>query len=282
MKRLLGLSAATLLVGGAIVAATTGLGEASDHDDGENDFKPRSLNLTDHFAFKSTDPATPNDLSLVMYFNPRSLPGKQYFLSTKARYEFHVSKVAANTDAATFAENFVFRFEAAAPNAAGEQAITMTVLKDGVVQGTPHTGTTTSFADSRAGGASLKINTGTAGDVDFKYFIGMRADAFTFDVLRFFQVRKFLAERFFGGAGGVGDPSAVNRFAPNCKGQGILGGVLGPAEGDGDNVNLFNPPDCAPDFTKNYNVTAIVLNVPIADLGGGAIFDTWSTISIAE
>ena len=195
---------------------------------------------------------------------------------------FYGSKVAANTDAATFAENYVFRFEAAAPATDGTQAITMTVLKDGVVQGTPHTGATTSYANSRAGGSSLTINNGVAGDIDFKYFIGMRADAFTFDVLRFFQVRTLLAERFFGGAGGTGDPTAVGRFPANCKGQGILAGVLGTPEGDGDNVNLFNPPDCAPDFTKNYNVTAIVLNVPIADLGGGAIFDTWSTISIAE
>jgi hypothetical protein len=255
--------------------------QGSDHDDGESDVKPRSLNLTDHFAFKSTDPASPNDLSLIMYVNPRSLPGKQYFLSTNARYEFHVSNVASNTVPATVAENYVFRFEAAAPNATGAQAITLTVLKDGVVQGTPQTGITTTIADSKAGGAALKINTGAAGDIDYKFFIGMRADAFTFDVQRFFQVRQFLAERFFGGVGGIGDPTAVGRLAPNCKGQTLLAGVLGTPEDDGDNVNLFNPPDCAPDFTKNYNVTAIVLNVPIADLGG-TIFDTWSTISVAQ
>jgi hypothetical protein len=281
MKRLIGLAVVTSMVAVAGVATTYQTGEvrASDHDDGENDTKPRSLNLTDHFAFKSTDPASPNDLSLIMYFNPRSLPGKQYFLSTNARYEFHVSNVASRTADATTAENFVFRFEAAAPDATGAQAITMTVLKDGVVQGTPHAGLSTTIADSKAG--ALEINSGTAGTVNFKYFIGMRADSFTFDVTRFFQVRQFLAERFFGGAGGVGDPSAVGRLAPNCKGQGLLAGVLGPAENDGDNVNLFNPPECAPDFTKNYNVTAIVLNVPIANLGG-SIFDTWSTISVAQ
>jgi hypothetical protein len=187
--------------------------------------------------------------------------------------------VTARTDAATFAENFVFRFEAAAPNGAGEQAVTMTILKDGVPVGNPHVGTTTSFANSRAG--TINTNTGTEGGVNFKYFIGQRADSFTFDVVRFFQVRTFLAERFFGGTGGNGDPTAVGRLAPNCKGQTLLAGVLGTPEADGDNVNLFNPPSCAPDFTKNYNVTAIVLNVPIADLGG-TIFDTWSTISIAE
>jgi len=281
MKRLIGLAILTSLVAVAGVATTYSTGEASDHDDGENDTKPRSLNLTDHFVFRSTDPATPNDLSMIMYFNPRSLPGKQYFMNTNARYEFHVSNVSARTAAATTAENFVFRFEAAAPDATGVQAITMTVLQDGVVQGTPDSGFSTSLTSSKAGGSALTINAGTAGAVNFRYFVGMRADSFTFDVLRFFQVRTFLAERFFGGAAGIGDPTAVGRLAPNCKGQGLLAGVLGTPENDGDNVNLFNPPECAPDFTKNYNVTAIVLNVPIANLGG-TIFDTWSTISLAQ
>lgn len=274
--------ALSLAIIGIATIYQTGLLHASDHDDGETDVKARSVNLTDHFAFKSTDPATPNDLSLIMYFNPRALPGHPYYMSTNARYEFHLSRVGARTDAATVAENFVFRFEAGAANAAGVQPVTLTVLKDGVVQGTPYTaGTTTSFADSKAGGSALKTFSGDAAGVHFKYFIGMRADSFTFDVQRFFQVRKFLADRFFGGTGGNGDPNAVARLAPNCKGQGLLAGVLGASEDDGDNVNLFNPPECAPDFTKNYNVTAIVMNVPLADLGG-SIFDTWSTISVAQ
>ena len=278
MKRLIGLAVMTSLIAVAGVATTNQTVEASDHDDGETDTKPRSLNLTDHFAFKSTDPATPGDLSMIMYFNPRSLPGKQYFMNTNARYEFHVSNVSSKTAAPTGAENFVFRFEAAAPDATGTQAVTMTVIKDGAVQGTPTTGVTTTLADSRTGGASLKVNPGPDGS---KFFIGPRADSFTFDVQRFFQVRKFLADRFFGGAGGNGDPTALGRLAPNCKGQTLLAGILGTAEGDGDNVNLFNPPECAPDFTKNYNVTAIVLNVPVATLGG-TVFDTWSTISLAQ
>ncbi len=278
MKRLIGLAVVTSAVAVAGVATTYTTGEASDHDDGEIDAKPRSLNLTDHFTFKSTDPASPNDLSMIMYFNPRSLPGKQYFMNTNARYEFHVSKVSSKTAAPTGAEDFVFRFEAAAPNAAGEQAVTLTVIQDGNVLGT-HSGSTTNLADSKAGGNKLKIFADQAGDVHFKYFIGPRADAFTFDVQRFFQVRAFLAQRFFGGAGGNGDPAAP--LAPNCKGQGLLNGILNSPEGDGDEVNLFNPPECAPDFTKNYNVTAIVLNVPIADLGS-TVFDTWSTISVAQ
>jgi len=210
MKRYFGAGAllASLAIAGFATTYKASMVQASDHDDGETDIKSRALNLTDHFAFKSTDPATPNDLSLIMYFNPRSLPGTQYFLSTNARYEFHLSKATANTDAATFNENFVFRFEAGAPDATGVQPITLTVLKDGVVQGSPYTaGMTTNFADSKAG--TLKTFSGVVGGVNFKYFVGPRADSFTFDVQRFFQVRKFLADRFFGGAGGNLDMNVV-------------------------------------------------------------------------
>jgi Domain of unknown function (DUF4331) len=276
MKRivLLSMSLAAAL---AVVAVAGRTGYASDHDDGETDLKARALNLSDHFAFKS--PGDPTKLSLITYFNPRSLPGKQYFLSTKARYEIHVSKAATRTTAPTAKDDFLFRFEAAAPDAAGVQAVTLTVFKDGEQVGT-NAGKTTTIGASRAG--TITTNTGTVGGIDVKYFIGPRADSFAFDVVRFFQVRAFLADRFFGGAGGKGNAAAT--LANNCLGEPFLGLLASPPapDSDADKVNLFNPPSCAPDFTKNLNVTAIVLNVPIAQLGGGAIFDTWSTISVAE
>jgi hypothetical protein len=269
------------LAASAIVLVALATSEASDHDDGDNDIKARSLNLTDHFAFKS--PSDPNELSLVMYFNPRSLPGKQYFLSTNARYEFHVSKSETRTSAPTLKDDFLFRFEGGPPDAAGVQNITLTVVKNGTVLGAV-TGKSTGFAASQAN-TNVTVNSGNAGGVDVKFFVGMRADSFYFDVNRFFQVRNFLARRFFGGAGGNGlpiDPDPTNtsanaaRLAPNCEGDRFLQG-----DGDGDAINLFNPPSCAPDFTKNLNVTAIVLNVPIAQLEG-TIFDTWSTISVKQ
>ena len=247
--------------------------EASDHDDGERDIKARALNLTDHFTFKS--PSNPNELVLIMYFNPRSLPGRQYTLSTAARYEFHVTKVASRTTAPAPKNDFLFRFEAKEPDAGGVQDITLTVFKDGAKTGTVE-GKSTGFAASKANTA-LTVNMGDAGGVGVKYFVGMRADSFYFDVNRFFQVRAFLASRFFGGAGGNGNAGAG--LAPNCEGDAFLAGA---GDLDGDQINLFNPPSCAPDFTKNLNVTAIVLNVPIAALGGGTIFDTWSTISVKQ
>jgi hypothetical protein len=260
------------------IGATYHVGEASDHDDGESNQKARALNLSDHFAFKS--PSNPSELSLVMYFNPRSLPGRQYALSTNARYELHVSKVADKLAAPTVKDDYVFRFEAQSPDLTGIQKIRLTVLKDGAVIGT-HDGTSTAFGASKAN--NVVTNTGNAGGIDVKWFVGQRADSFHFDVVRFFQVRAFLADRLFGGAGGNGNPNAS--LADNCRGDKFLlpalglGGEVQP--GDGDNINLFNPPSCAPDFTKGLNVTAIVLNVPIAALGG-TVFDTWSTISVAE
>jgi hypothetical protein len=266
------LALSTVALAGALgVGAYFDRSEASDHDDGDNDIKSRALNLTDHFAFKSG-----SDLTLIMYVNPRSLPGKGYFLSTGARYEFHVSRAASKTTAPTVKSDFVFRFVAEAPDDAGVQKIALTVFKDGAVLGT-HDGTSTSYAKSK--NDQLTENDAPIAGVMMKYFVGMRADSFYFDVNRFFQVRTFLATRFFGGAGGIGVPigngAGQVTLAPNCEGDNFLDGV----GGDGDGINLFNPPSCAPDFTKNLNVTAIVLNVPISALGG-QVFDTWSTISV--
>lgn len=267
-------AAAALLIGTGVIGAQQ-IVSASDHDDGEIDLKSRALNLTDHFAFRS--PENPANLVLTMYVNPRSLPQRQYTLSTNARYELHVTRIADKLDPATGADDYVFRFEAGEPDAAGVQAITLTPIIDGVA-GTPVTGMSTAFAASAAG--TVTTNPGPNGS---KFFVGMRADAFHFDVIRFFQIRNYLATRFFGGAGGTGDANAG--LAPNCKGQGFLAGQTalgGTPEGDGDEFNLWNPPECAPDFTKNYNVTAIVFEIPIAQLGGGTVFDTWSTISVKQ
>lgn len=270
------------LAAGVALVSGSGVVTASDHDDGESDLKARALNLTDHYAFKS--PSSPSELSLIMYFNPRSLPGRQYSMSSQARYEFHVSRAASKTAAPTAKNDFIFRFEAGAPDANGIQPVTLTVIKDGVELGT-HTGASTSFAASKAN--NVTTNTATIDGNAIKYFVGQRADSFHFDVVRFFEVRAFLAQRLFGGAGGKGDATAS--LADNCRGDKFLanllpGGVASNEAGgvsDGDVINLFNPPSCAPDFTKSLNVTAIVMNVPISMLGG-TIFDTWSTISVPQ
>lgn len=264
------LAVSTVALASLLGAAYLNRSEASDHDDGERDIKARALNLTDHFAFVS--PQTPTELALVMYVNPRSLPGRQYTLSPNARYEFHVSKAGSRTTAPTAKNDFLFRFEAKAPDAMGVQEITLSVFRDGARIGTV-TGKSTDFASSKAN--AVTTNNGDAGGIGVKYFVGMRADSFHFDVNRFFQVRAFLAARFFG-SGTEGDNTAG--LADNCRGDAFL---QGNTDTDADKINLWNPPSCAPDFTKNLNVTAIVLNVPI-DAFGSEVLDTWSTISVKQ
>ena len=275
MRKILPISA---LAAACAIGATHHIATASDHDDGESDLKARALNLTDHFAFRS--PNTPGDLAMLMYFNPRSLPGRQYFMSTNARYEFHLSK-ATKTGAPTVKDDYVFRLEASAPDASGIQKLTLTVLKDGAVVGT-HSGETTAYAMSKAG--SVTTNTANIGGMSIWYFVAMRADSFHFDVIRFFQVRAFLANRFFGGPNGTGNKDAP-LIADNCRGDKFLLPALGAggeqATPDGYSINLFNPPSCALDFTKNYNSEVFGLNVDINSLVG-TVFDTWSTISVKE
>ncbi|MBX3157832.1 MAG: DUF4331 family protein [Deltaproteobacteria bacterium] len=288
MKRIAGVSA-LLSAAIAVVAISYHSGEASDHDDGEQPDKSRELNLTDHFAFKS--PSSPDELSLITYFNPRSLPQRQYFMNVGARYEQHVTKIGDRLQAATGKDDLVFRFEAVgAPDGNGVQQVKLTVLKDQggtLTEAGSMMGSTTSFAGS-SNNTNLTVNTGTVGGLDVKWFIGQRADSFHFDVARFFEVRAFLAKRLFGGPGGAtGDATAT--LADNCRGDKFLalllpGGAAANEAGgvpDADTVNLFNPPSCAPDFTKGLNVTAIVLNAKINQLGG-TVFDTWSTISVPK
>jgi hypothetical protein len=274
MKRLI--ATASLLALTAISATTYKLVQASDHDDGETDIKSRALNLTDHYAFVSTA----GELSLIMYVNPRSLPGRQYYLSENARYEFHVNKVTDKLANPANSNDYTFRVEAGAPNAAGVQTLTLTVLAGTTVVGTS-TGTSTGFAASKANTA-VTVNTSTVGTfTGLKLFVGQRSDGFHFDVHRFFQVRNFLANRFFGNAGNPSVATGPADLARNCEGDLFLSTFLGTADNDGDGINLWNPPSCAPDFTKNHNITSIALNIPISALGG-TVFDTWSTISVKE
>ena len=76
--------------------------------------------------------------------------------------------------------------------------------------------------------------------------------------------------------------SVISREALRVKGRLTGGHGISSAIVVGDAVHLFNPPQCAPDFTHNYNVTSIDTNVTIANLGGGPTFDTWSTISVLQ
>lgn len=201
-------STKTLLrIGGALIGATilaTGVAgylQASDHDDGEVDLKGRSLNLTDLYVFREKDQnpsAKQDDLVLIMNTNPRSVARQQYYFSTNARYEFHISQVNNKNSPVTGKADTTLRFEFEAPDANQEQRVKVTTIRDG----RSHTGyaKTTSLTDTSPNNVS-KIS------VDGKrmtVFAGLREDPFFFDVEQFFRVR----------AGALGTGPAVGFRTP--------------------------------------------------------------------
>lgn len=234
---------------------------ASDHDDGENQFKERNLNLTDHLAWVEGA-----NLNVAMYVNPRALPGYAYYFNAGARYDFHFTRVAAAGDAVTGKDDVILRFVFGTPNeTTGTQSVNLSMVVDGVETAAAAAGTTTPLATSVKDTTAEIVQTTTIGSTSVKYFTGMRQDTFFFDVVRFFQVRSFLAQVFLAN-------KAVS-LAANCNGDTLAPGGA-----------LFNKASCAPDFTYGYNVSAIVAQIPIAALAanGEKVFDTWSTISLPQ
>jgi len=167
---------------------------ASDHDDGEMDLKGRALNLTDLYAFRERDhnaAAGESDLVFIMNVNPRSLPRQQYFFSTAAQYDFHVTRAAGNDSAPTGRTDVLLRFEFSAPSRDGSQRIKVTTIRDGV----------TSEADGAVQRTTTLrvapvVNRISVGGATLAVFAGLREDPFFFDVEQYFKVRA--------GAAGIG------------------------------------------------------------------------------
>jgi hypothetical protein len=274
-----------LVLGLAVVAAALLAGrpapvKASDHDDGETDFKTRNLSITDVYAFReddlNIDQATyANNLIVMMLTNPRSLPRQQYAYNPNARYIIHVN--AAGTDRADLStrgdEDLQFRFTFGAfSDTTSSQSISCDVIP--VVGGVPDTanaqsfpnfGTTTPASPGLGSGTPLSpgggptnasvnptpvINTITptlnGQQRTINVFAGLREDPFFFDVTTYFKIR-----------------------------AGLLG--RGP-------VVLPKDRATAVDFTKDYGVSAIVMRIPIAALqvNNDTVFDFWATIETAQ
>lgn len=265
MRRWLPLAAAVAVIAIAI-AGPIGAARASDHDDGENSDKERALNLTDLYVFRECDQDTSascDNLIFIMCANPRSVARQQYFFATNARYEFHVSRVAAVADTPTPTADVTLRFEFGAPATDNTQEIFVTAIRDGTTfGGTTTTGVFRTTPITKTGTA-ITINQvilGTTPSTTLHVFAGLREDPFFFDVESFFRVRAFLR-------GEGPDP----RQDP------------GPTRGWTDPSNFFRPTATAVDFTAGYNVNAIVVRVPISFLKGStstAVFDVWETISV--
>lgn len=247
----------------SVLCLLPGLGVASDHDDGEMDRKGRSLNITDVYAFREDNQtgsgADVGNLILIMNTNPRSLPSQQYFFSTQARYNIHLTRVQ-DVDKAkkpTGSEDVKLTFTFKEPDASNRQAMTLT-FNDGnpVTLGTTTGGNnilTTNVADSKAD--RMTINQLSINGKPVTVFAGLREDPFFFDVEQFFKVRAKAVETFT--ANGGRNPQFIG----------------------------FLPSNQAKDFAHNYNVNTIVVRVPIALLqknSNETTFDVWTTISVPK
>lgn len=240
----------------ALAAGLCSSAIASDHDDGELDLKGRALNITDVYVFREDNQTgrqtDQGNLILIMNTNPRSLPQQQYFFSTKAIYQFHLSRVSAanKTKKPTGKEDVALRFKFGNPDATNRQPIVISLARDGKVD----------TANSAAGGGQIlttnitdslaERHTNNQVSFDGKtitVFAGLREDPFFFDVVQFFKVRAHaLATKSFLG---------------------------------------FNPAATAADFTKNYNVNTIVARVPLDLLQSNQqepVFDVWTTIMVPK
>lgn len=239
---------------GASLAVVVSLGgtwlfvQASDHDDGEIDLKGRALNLTDLYVFRedwqSGNAAHNGNLIFVMNTNPRSMARQQYYFSDKARYEFHVTRIANRDTAPTGSEDVILRLEFGAPNASNEQEVTLTVIKDGetiVVNERSDTGTPI-LTTPLAGAAAPVVNPLSVDGSALSLFAGLREDPFFFDVTSYFRIR--------GGAQGS--------FLPPASAADFTAGY-------------------------NVNAVALRIPIAfLAGDSGATTFDVWETISIRK
>ncbi|MEO1126759.1 MAG: DUF4331 domain-containing protein [Cyanobacteria bacterium J06639_16] len=198
---------ASVLLGLTLVVGTGALYvRASDHDDGESEIKGRHLNLTDLYVFREADQnpgADADNLVFIMNTNPRSLARQQYYFSTRARYEFQVTRVSDNDATPTGVADVTLRFEFDPPDDNNQQSFTVTAITDG--------------ATSTARGRTTPITAGPAvnrvslGGSTLGVFAGLREDPFFFDVEQYFRVRA--GALGIGPAVGFRDPSTAIDFA---------------------------------------------------------------------
>jgi hypothetical protein len=232
-----------------IALLTPGIIAASDHDDGEVDIKGRTLNLTDLYVFREKDQnsgAADGDLVFIMNSNPRSVARYQYYFSTTALYQFHITQVGDVNSTPTGKADIILRFAFSQPNNQGMQAVTVTAVRGGS-QKTTKTTVNGNLIATTPLNSNAVLNTVPVAGSNLTVFAGLREDPFFFDVEQFFRVR----------AGALG---------------------TGPKVG-------FKEPSKALDFAKGYNVNTIAVRVPKAFLQAGTranTFDVWSTIAIRD
>jgi len=232
-----------------IALLTPGIIVASDHDDGEVDIKGRAVNLTDLYVFREKDQnsgAAEGDLVLILNSNPRSVARYQYYFSTSALYQVHISQVGDVNSTPTGRADIILRFAFSPPNNRGMQAVAVTAIRGGS-ETVANTTVNGGLIATTPLNSNAVLNTVPVGGSNLTVFAGLREDPFFFDVEQFFRVRA--------AALGTGPRTA------------------------------FKEPSQAIDFTKGYNVNTIAVRVPKAFLQAGTganVFDVWSTVSIRD
>ncbi|MEO0491510.1 MAG: DUF4331 domain-containing protein [Cyanobacteria bacterium J06659_2] len=198
---------ASVLLGLTLAVGTGALYvRASDHDDGESEIKGRHLNLTDLYVFREADQnpgADADNLVFIMNTNPRSLARQQYYFSTRARYEFQVTRVSDNDATPTGVADVTLRFEFDPPDDNNQQSFTVTAITDGA--------TSTARGRTTPITASPAVNRISLGGSTLGVFAGLREDPFFFDVEQYFRVRA--GALGIGPAVGFRDPSTAIDFA---------------------------------------------------------------------
>ncbi|MEO0538890.1 MAG: DUF4331 domain-containing protein [Cyanobacteria bacterium P01_A01_bin.123] len=198
---------ASVLLGLTLAVGTGALYvRASDHDDGESEIKGRHLNLTDLYVFREADQnpgADADNLVFIMNTNPRSLARQQYYFSTRARYEFQVTRVSDNDATPTGVADVTLRFEFDPPDDNNQQSFTVTAITDGA--------TSTARGRTTPITASPAVNRVSLGGSTLGVFAGLREDPFFFDVEQYFRVRA--GALGIGPAAGFRDPSTAIDFA---------------------------------------------------------------------
>lgn len=287
-----------LALAGAVLIGTalgTHAVQASDHDDGTNDYKVLNTNLTDLFVFNADTHDLANagdtDVVLVMNVNPRALPQQEYFFNTDALYDFNVRRVTeAHGDAIPTGgpiADLVLRCQFDAP-VDGQQPMALTAYYQ--------SGTTTIDSTTVTAGDQLDVD----GDV-VASGVDMETTPFAFD-----GVDAGVADGVATDGNGVGrrtydDAAVVNDVVLDAHAVKVFAGLRedpfffdveryfkvrsSAARGVYDTV--FERAE-ATDFTTGYNVLSIVLKVPRALLGAtgpaapgtATRFDVWETVQV--
>ena len=206
---------------------------ASDHQDSPVTVNRPGADITDPYIFPAPD--NPNNVVISMDVHPLIPPGQAMstYFDPGVVYQMNFDGADENimTPSTHITQSYVIQFAAGAPGA--NQQIT--------VYGPGHptlTGTQTQLLET--GGQGTINKTFTVGDM--KIFAGAREEPFFFDLAQFFKI---LPDR----KGGSDAPSCLPKLGNDTCPQG------------------FNNPGT--DFFTGYNVLALIVEMPRADLIAG-------------